>query len=37
LTESQCKNWFSKFRSAHFDVEDAPVEANEDIIKALKG
>ena len=36
----QCQNWFVKFRSGNFDVEDAPrsrkpVEANEDTIKAL--
>ena len=40
LTERQCQNWFAKFRSGNFDVEDAPrsgrpVEANEDTIKAL--
>ena len=40
LTERQCQNWFKKFRSGNFDVEDSsrsgrPVEADEDIIKAL--
>jgi len=40
LTERQCQNWFAKFRSGNFDVEDAPrsgkpVKANEDTIKAL--
>ena len=40
LTECQCQNWFAKFRSGNFDVEDAPrfgrpVEADEDTIKAL--
>ncbi|GFV34707.1 histone-lysine N-methyltransferase SETMAR [Trichonephila clavipes] len=35
-----CQNWFAKFRSGNFDVEDAPrsgrpVEADEDAIKAL--
>ena len=40
LTERHCQNWFAKFRSGNFDVEDAPhfgrpVEADEDTIKAL--
>ena len=39
LTERQCQNWFAKFRSSNFDVEDAPhsgrSEADEDTIKAL--
>lgn len=40
VTERQCQNWFAKFRSFYFDVEDAPrcgrpVEANEGTIKAL--
>ncbi|GFU81136.1 histone-lysine N-methyltransferase SETMAR [Trichonephila clavipes] len=40
LTVRQCKNWFAKFRSGNFDVEDAPrsgrpVEADIDAIKAL--
>ena len=44
LTERQCQNWFAKFRSGNFDVEDAPrsgrpVEEHnrpdEDTIKAL--
>lgn len=40
LTERQCQNWFAKFRSGKFDVEDAPrsgrpVEADDDTIKAL--
>ena len=39
LTVRQCQNWFAKFRSGNFDVEDAPrsgrpVEAK-DTIKAL--
>ncbi|EGI58777.1 Mariner Mos1 transposase, partial [Acromyrmex echinatior] len=24
LTVRQCQNWFAKFRSGNFDVEDAP-------------
>ena len=40
LKERQCQNWFAKFRSGNFDVEDAPrsgrpVEADEDTIKAF--
>ncbi|GFX53690.1 histone-lysine N-methyltransferase SETMAR [Trichonephila clavipes] len=41
LTVRQCQNWFSKFRSGNFDVEDAPRsgrlsgEADKDAIKAL--
>jgi len=40
LTERQCQNWFKKFRSGKFDVEDSsrygrPIEADENIIKAL--
>ena len=40
LTVRQCQNWFAKFRSGNFDVEDAPrsrrpVEADKDTIKAL--
>ncbi|GFX32131.1 histone-lysine N-methyltransferase SETMAR [Trichonephila clavipes] len=40
LTVRQCQNWFAKFRSGNFDVEDAPcsgrpVEDDEDAIKAL--
>ncbi|GFV37242.1 histone-lysine N-methyltransferase SETMAR [Trichonephila clavipes] len=40
LTVLQCQNWFAKFRSSNFDVEDAtrsgrPVEADKDAIKAL--
>ncbi|GFW45806.1 histone-lysine N-methyltransferase SETMAR [Trichonephila clavipes] len=40
LTVCQCQNWFAKFRSGNFDVEDAPhsgrpVEADKDAIKAL--
>ncbi|GFT35774.1 histone-lysine N-methyltransferase SETMAR [Trichonephila clavipes] len=39
LTERQCQNWFAKFRSGNFDVEDEPrsgrpVEADKDAIKA---
>ncbi|GFW91036.1 histone-lysine N-methyltransferase SETMAR [Trichonephila clavipes] len=35
LTVRQCQNWFAKFRSGNFDVEDAPrsgrpVEAHKD-------
>ncbi|GFY26092.1 histone-lysine N-methyltransferase SETMAR [Trichonephila clavipes] len=40
LTVRQYQNWFAKFRSGNFDVEDAPrlerpVEADKDAIKAL--
>ncbi|GFU28733.1 histone-lysine N-methyltransferase SETMAR [Trichonephila clavipes] len=40
LTVRQCQNWFAKFRSGSFDVEDAPrsgrpVEADKDAIKAF--
>ncbi|GFX31782.1 mariner Mos1 transposase [Trichonephila clavipes] len=40
LTVRQCQNWFAKFRSGNFEVEDAPrsgrpVEAHKDAIKAL--
>ncbi|GFU63215.1 histone-lysine N-methyltransferase SETMAR [Trichonephila clavipes] len=40
LTVRQCQNWFAKFRSGNFDVEDAPrsgrpVEADKDAIKAF--
>ncbi|GFY08396.1 histone-lysine N-methyltransferase SETMAR [Trichonephila clavipes] len=40
LTARQCQNWFAKFRSGNFDVEDAPrsgrpVKADKDAIKAL--
>ncbi|GFW85519.1 histone-lysine N-methyltransferase SETMAR [Trichonephila clavipes] len=40
LTVRQCQNWFAKFRSGNFDVEDAPrsgrlIEADKDMIKAL--
>ncbi|GFX23304.1 histone-lysine N-methyltransferase SETMAR [Trichonephila clavipes] len=40
LTVRQCQNWFAKFRSGNFDVEDAPrsgkqVEADKDAKKAL--
>ncbi|GFT59070.1 histone-lysine N-methyltransferase SETMAR [Trichonephila clavipes] len=40
LTARQCQNWFAKFRSGNFDVEDAPrsgrpVEADKDSIKEL--
>ncbi|GFT79737.1 histone-lysine N-methyltransferase SETMAR [Trichonephila clavipes] len=40
LTVRQCQNWFAKFQSGNFDVEDAPrsgrpVEADKDAIKAL--
>ncbi|XP_047353566.1 histone-lysine N-methyltransferase SETMAR-like [Vespa velutina] len=36
----QCQNWFAKFRSSNFDVEDAPrsgrpVKVDKDTIKAL--
>ncbi|GFV67799.1 hypothetical protein TNCV_3546011 [Trichonephila clavipes] len=39
-TIRKCQNWFAKFRSGSFDVEDAPhsgklVEAAKDTIKAL--
>ncbi|GFW39753.1 histone-lysine N-methyltransferase SETMAR [Trichonephila clavipes] len=37
LTVRQCQNWFAKFRSGNFDVEDAPrsgrpVEADKDLL-----
>ncbi|XP_035221380.1 histone-lysine N-methyltransferase SETMAR-like [Stegodyphus dumicola] len=40
LTECQCQNWFEKFGSSNFDLEDTPcsgrpVDADEDTIKAL--
>ncbi|GFW35816.1 histone-lysine N-methyltransferase SETMAR [Trichonephila clavipes] len=40
LTVRQCQNWFAKFRSGNFDVEDAPrsgkpIEVDKDAIKAL--
>ncbi|GFY36799.1 HTH_48 domain-containing protein [Trichonephila clavipes] len=40
LTVRQCQNWFAKYRSGNFDVEDAPrsgrpVEADKDAIQAL--
>ncbi|GFV91988.1 histone-lysine N-methyltransferase SETMAR [Trichonephila clavipes] len=40
LTVRQSQNWFAKFRTGNFDVEDAPrsrrpVEADKDAIKAL--
>nr|APL98298.1 putative DD34D transposase [Bactrocera tryoni] len=40
LTERQCQNWFAKFRSGNFDLEDAPrpgrtLEADVDKIKSL--
>lgn len=40
LTERQCQNWFAKFRSGNFDLQDAarggrPVEADDDKIQAL--
>ncbi|GFT28561.1 histone-lysine N-methyltransferase SETMAR [Trichonephila clavipes] len=40
LTVRQCPNWFAKFRSSNFDVEDAPrsgrpVEADKNAINAL--
>ncbi|GFT35750.1 histone-lysine N-methyltransferase SETMAR [Trichonephila clavipes] len=40
LTVRQCQNWFAKFRSGNFHVEDAPrsgrlIEAAKDAIKAL--
>ncbi|GFV77007.1 histone-lysine N-methyltransferase SETMAR [Trichonephila clavipes] len=40
LTVRQCQNWFAKFRSGNFVVEDEPrsgrpVEADKDAIKAL--
>ncbi|GFW10219.1 histone-lysine N-methyltransferase SETMAR [Trichonephila clavipes] len=40
LTVRQCQNWFAKFRSGNFVVEDTPrsgrpVEADKDTIKAL--
>ncbi|GFW86721.1 histone-lysine N-methyltransferase SETMAR [Trichonephila clavipes] len=40
LTVRQCQNWFAKFRSGNFDVEDAPsfgrpVEVDKDLTKAV--
>ncbi|GFU92966.1 histone-lysine N-methyltransferase SETMAR [Trichonephila clavipes] len=40
LTVRQCQNWFAKFRSSNFDVENAPrsgrsVEDDKDAIKVL--
>ena len=40
LTERQCQNWFAKFRSGNFNLEDAPrpgrpLEADVDKIKSL--
>ncbi|GFV55827.1 histone-lysine N-methyltransferase SETMAR [Trichonephila clavipes] len=40
LTVRQCQNWFAKFRSGNFDIEDAPrsgrpVEVDKDVIKSL--
>ena len=40
FTVGECQNWFAKFRSANFDVEDValsgrPVEADKDTMKAL--
>ena len=40
LTEGQCQNWFAKFRSGNFNLEDAPrpgwpLEADVDKIKSL--
>ena len=40
LNERQCQNWFSKFRSDNFDLEDAPrsgrhIKADGDKMKVL--
>ena len=40
LTERQCQNWFTRFRSGDFDPKDAPrsgrpTEVDEDKIKAV--
>ena len=40
LTESQCQNWFARFRSKDFDLKDAPrsgppIEVDDDNIKAI--
>ena len=40
MTERQCQNWFAKFRSGNFNLEDAPrpgrsLEADVDKIKWL--
>ena len=40
LTERQCQNWFARFRSGDFDLEDAPrsgrpTEVDDDKIKAM--
>ena len=41
LTERQCQNWFARFRSRDFDLEDAPcsgrpTEVDDDKIKTMK-
>ena len=40
LTESQCQNWFARFRSGDFELKDAPrsgrpTEVDDDKIKAM--
>ena len=40
LTERQCQNWFSRFRSGDFDLKDAPrsgrpTKVDDDKIKAM--
>ena len=40
LKERQCQNWFDKFRSGDFSLEDEkrsgrPVEVDDDLIKAI--
>ena len=40
LTERQCQNWFTRFRSGDFDLKDAPrsgcpTEVDDDKIKAM--
>ncbi|EZA58468.1 hypothetical protein X777_00529, partial [Ooceraea biroi] len=40
LSERQCQNWFSKFRTGNFDLKDAPrsgrpIKADDEKIKAL--
>jgi hypothetical protein len=40
LTKHQCQNWFAKFQSGNFDVEDAPssgrpVETDKDTINVF--
>lgn len=36
LTERQCQNWFSKFRSGNFDLKDAPRKVLEGQLRLMK-